>query len=67
MKTINLEEIAKYADQYIALSQDRTQILAGAKTIKELDKKLRKMKVKKTSIEYIPPLDVALSRHTFTG
>lgn len=61
MKTINLQEIAQYADQYIALSIDKKKILASAKTIKEIHTKLEKMNKKNTIIHYVPPLDVAIS------
>ena len=61
MKTISLKTLAKYEDQYIALSKDKAKILASGKTIKELDKKLDKMKAKEAIIDFIPPLNVSLS------
>ena len=61
MKTLKLEELAKYADQYIALSEDKSKILASAKTIEALNKKLEKIKVKDTILHYVSPLDSSLS------
>ncbi len=61
MKSINLEKIAQYADQYIALSKDKKEVLASAKTIKEMHTKLEKMNIKDIIIHYVPPLNVAIS------
>lgn len=61
MKTINLKTLAKYENQYIALPKDRKKILTSGKTIKELEEKLEKMKIKGIIIHYVPPLNVALS------
>lgn len=61
MKTITIEELAKYSDQYILLSEDNTKILAAAKTIKELNKKSDKLKIKGGVLHYIPPIDKALT------
>ncbi len=60
-KTVSIEELAKYSDQYIILSSDRTRIFAGAKTIKELDKKTEKMKIKGGILHYVPPIDRVLT------
>ena len=61
MKQVSIEELAKYADQYIALSMDNSKIFASAVTIKELNIKIRKMKIKDSVLHYVPPLGVALS------
>ena len=61
MKLISLEELAKYEDQYIALSQNRVQIVASGKTVNELEKKLKKMKVTSINIEYISPINASIS------
>lgn len=61
MKTIYLKTLTKYENQYIALSKDRTKILTSGKTIKELEKKLEKMKAKEAIIDFIPPFNVSLS------
>ena len=61
MKTIDLKTLSKYDNQYIAISKDKAKILAAGKTIKQLDKKLEKMKIEGVIIHYVPPMDVALS------
>lgn len=61
MNTVGLKMLSKYENQYIALSEDRKKILSTAKTIKELEKKLEKMKVEKAIIDFIPALNVSLS------
>ncbi|MGH7203267.1 MAG: DUF5678 domain-containing protein [Candidatus Levyibacteriota bacterium] len=58
---ISLEELAKCSDQYIITDKDRTKIFASGKTIKEVLKKVEKMQLKDTSLEYIPPIDKALT------
>jgi hypothetical protein len=60
-KYININELAKYGDQYVALSQDSAKIVASGKTIKDLHKKLEKVKAKDVIIDYIAPIDVSLS------
>lgn len=60
-KTVSLEELALYSDQYIALTQDRVKIIASGKTIKELEGKLKKMNVKNVIIHYVSPIDAYLS------
>jgi hypothetical protein len=61
MKTVALKELAKYANQYVALSEDRSKILASAKTIEALNKKIEKLDVKETILHYVPQLDSSLS------
>ena len=61
MTAISLEKIAQYADRYIALSEGKKEILASAKTIKEVHAKLEKMDIKNVVIHYVPPLNVAIS------
>lgn len=61
MKSIDLQKLAQYADQYVGLSEDRTEILASAKTIDELENLLEKGKITKAIIHYVPPLNVYLS------
>ncbi|MEK7517964.1 MAG: DUF5678 domain-containing protein [Patescibacteria group bacterium] len=60
-KSIDINEFAKYEDQYVALSQDSTKIVASGKTIKDLHKKLEKIKAKDVIIDYIFPLNASLS------
>lgn len=61
MKTINLKVLSKYEDMYVAWSKRTPKILASGKTIKELEKKLQKIKAKEAIIDFIPPLNVSLS------
>jgi len=61
MKSTNLQILAKYEDQYVALSDDNQKVLASAKTIKELHTELKKIKEKNITIDYIPPLNVSIS------
>ncbi len=61
MNQVSIEELAKYADQYIALSKDHTKIFTAAKTIKDLNMKIREMKIKDSVLHYVRPLDGALS------
>ena len=64
MKTISLDEQAKYSNQYIALSQARTEVLASGKTIKEVEKELDSMKntpAGEIIIEYVEPIDMYIS------
>ena len=61
MKQISIQELAKYADKYILLSEDRTKIFASGKTIDQLEKKLEKAKITGGILHYVRPLDKALS------
>lgn len=64
MKTISIKELARYSDQYIFLSKDGTKVLAADKDLKKLHEKMEKMSDKDTegaALDYIPPIDVALS------
>ncbi len=58
---VPLEELAKYSDQFIALSEDRNKIFASAKTIKQLEQKLDKIKIAGIIIHYVHPIDKALT------
>lgn len=61
MKKVDLKTLAKHTDKYIAVSEDNTRILAVGKTIKELERQLAKKKIKHAILDYIPPIDKALS------
>jgi len=61
MKSITKEQLAKYSDQYIAISENNSEILASGKTLKELLLKLEKMKLKGIFIRYVGPINAALS------
>jgi len=61
MKAVSLEILSQYENLYIALSEDRAKIIASDKTIKNLENKLEKMKIKKAVIEFVEPLNAYLS------
>ncbi len=58
---ISIEELAKYSDQFIALSEDKNKIFTSAKTIKQLERKLGEMKIAGIIIHYLHPIDKALT------
>ncbi len=60
-KIVSVEELAKYSDRYILLSEDNTKIFAGARTIKELNNKTKHLKIKNAHLHYVPPIEVAHS------
>lgn len=61
MKDIDINMLAKYGNQYIALSEDATKIFAAGKTVKQLQEKLERQHVKNAVITFIPPTDKFLS------
>jgi hypothetical protein len=61
MKSLSLTELAKFSDQYVALSIDKTKILSSNKDLEKLQKDLEKQKIEDVIIHYIPPVDVVLS------
>lgn len=58
---MDLQTLAKYEDQYVALSQQRTNVLAAGKTVRELEKQLEKIQEKNVIIHYVTPLNVYIS------
>jgi hypothetical protein len=61
MKSLSLTELAKFSDQYVALSRDKTKILSSNKDLEKLQKHLEKQNIEDVIIHYIPPVDVVLS------
>lgn len=61
MKQADLQKLAEHANEYIAVTTKNTDIIASGKTIKELEKKLEKQKIKNIIIQYVPPVDKFLS------
>ncbi len=59
--TIDINQLAQYEDQYVALSQNREKVLAVSKTIKALEKKLKLLQIKNAVIEYVVPINVSIS------
>jgi ribosomal protein L24 len=61
MKPVSLKLLAKYENQYIALSKDKSEVIVSGATIKELHKQLEKMKKEDVIIHFVPPIHVAVS------
>lgn len=61
MKKIDVKLLAKHENQYIATSSDSDTVLASGKTIKEVEKKLEKNRIKEAIIGFIPPINKAVS------
>lgn len=61
MKNISVKEIIKNQGKYIALNKEESKILASDPSIKNLEKKLNKMRIKDTIIMFVPPVDKYLS------
>jgi TRAP-type mannitol/chloroaromatic compound transport system substrate-binding protein len=52
---MNTKIITKYSNKWVALNSDRTKVLAFAKTILELDKKIKKSKIKDAIYHHVLP------------
>ena len=61
MQKVSIEELAQFEDQYIALSEDRSKVLASGKTIKDLEANLKKLGIKEAVIEFVEPAKAFLS------
>ena len=61
MKIIDIKVLAQHENQYIALLHDRSKIIASGKSIKEVEKKLKNIKVKDITLEFVTPLKSYLS------
>jgi hypothetical protein len=61
MKSLSLTELAKFSDQYVALSADKTKILGSNKDLEKLQNDLETQNIEDVIIHYIPPVDVVLS------
>ncbi len=60
MSEEKLNEIAKYSNQYVAIS-NKNEIIAADVSIKNLERKLKRMEVKDLTIRYITPIDKFIS------
>jgi len=58
MKQKPIKGIEKYSDRWVAISEDRSKIVAASKSFNDLYKKVVG---KKVSFMRVPPLDVAFS------
>lgn len=64
MKTISIEELAKYSNNYIALTLERTSIVASGKTIQDIENKLKELNLSQDEnivIEFVEPTDMYIS------
>lgn len=61
MKTVDIKTLANYENQYIALPEDNSKVLAAAKSIRELEQKLINLKISNAAIRYIGPLSKFLA------
>ena len=61
MKKSDLEILTSYSDQYIAYAGKILNILASGSTIKDVEKKLKRKKISKATITYIPPANKSFS------
>jgi len=64
MKQISIEELAKYSNQYIALTKGRANILASGRSIQDVENKLKKLDISQKeniTIEFIEPTDMYIS------
>lgn len=61
MKNLDLKEIAKYANQYVATSSDSLRIYASGKTVSQVEEQLEAQNITDAVIGFIPSLDKAIS------
>jgi hypothetical protein len=61
MKTISLEQLAKHENKYVALSKERSVIVASGKSIKEVATVLQERNITDVIIKYIAPIKKLLS------
>ena len=61
MKKGDLEILLKYSGKYIAYAGKILNILASGSTIQAVEKKLKKKKIAKATITYIPPANKSFS------
>lgn len=61
MKRIDAKVLLANQNKWIAVSSDRSFILAADKSIKGLEAKLNKMRIKDVTISFVPPANKYLS------
>lgn len=61
MNRINIKALLANQNKWIAVSPNRSSILAADKSIKELEAKLSKMRIKDATISFVPPANKYLS------
>lgn len=62
---MNIQQLAKYINKWVAISTDGSKILASGDSIVEVEKQLKQKKVKeaKAVIQYVISPKVSLSPH----
>lgn len=53
---LNVGKLAKFEDQYVAFTFDKSRALASGATIKEVEKKLKSVNIPDVVISYVPPI-----------
>lgn len=61
MKRLNLKTVLKYTKKWIATKDDYKSILASGEDIEEVEKKLKKQKIKGATLTYLTPPDKYIS------
>ena len=61
MKNVDVKKIIKNQNKYVVLTKDKSNILVSGASIQEVEKKLDKLGIKDSVINYIPPVDRYLS------
>lgn len=61
MNRINTKALLANQNKWIAISPNKSSILAADKSIKELEAKLNKMRIKDATISFVPPANKYLS------
>ena len=64
-KKNDLEVLAKYSDKYIAYSGKVFNVLASGSTMLAVEKELKKKKISKATITYIPPANKSFSPYGY--
>lgn len=47
--------LINYEDKWVALTPDRSKVVAAGETLEDLDKKLKSLKKKNIILHYVPP------------
>lgn len=53
---LDINKLAKFENQYVAFTFDKSKVLASGPTIKEVEKKLKTNNISDIVISYVPPL-----------
>ena len=61
MKRLGLKTILKHTNKWIATKNDYPDILASGNSIEEVEKRLKKQKIKEATLTYITPPDKYIS------